>query len=457
MPIAVVCPGCQKTLRAAEKLAGKRVKCPGCGGAISIPAAVGQSPRPAAPVPDPGPGPAGSTATPSFDWWDDFDDATPGARILPPVPTAALSPPPAAAATPTTPPTRSVPRPAPQQARPRFRSLALLLVLVPLGLQMLGTAEDVEVRLQKMLDSDPDFAARYAVIEAAPAGEVDADDLFAALPGGRIVGAHLPRDTYVHWVYAVVAAVVLLAAVRLLFEPGGSTVLQLAGALAITATAGIVSLLIFQFLAELSQGLWVRGRGILVVPFFIVKLIGFSYRAALDPENGFLLSFFGFTMGVGLCEEFVKLIPATGLMKQGRCDWRGACALGLASGIGFGVAEGIMYSSDYYNGVAYGDVYLTRFVSCVGLHAIWTGAAAVLAAHQWRSFESNDTSDMAIAGLKAIAVPAILHGLYDTLLKRDLEAWALVTAVVSFAWLVGVIEHARWSEAAQERDSFAAA
>lgn len=38
MPIDVTCPGCRKTLRAPDTLAGKRVKCPQCGGAIAVPA-----------------------------------------------------------------------------------------------------------------------------------------------------------------------------------------------------------------------------------------------------------------------------------------------------------------------------------------------------------------------------------------------------------------------------------
>src|SRR5207244_3665732 len=86
-----------------------------------------------------------------------------------------------------------------------------------------------------------------------------------------------------------------------------------------------------------------------------------------------------FTFGVGLCEELVKAIPilcATSMERK--LDWRGACAWGLASGVGFGVAEGIMYSSDYYNGIAGFDIYLVRFLSCVALHASWTAAVAVM-------------------------------------------------------------------------------
>jgi DNA-directed RNA polymerase subunit RPC12/RpoP len=36
--IRVQCPGCRKTLRADSQQAGKKVKCPGCGVRIAIPA-----------------------------------------------------------------------------------------------------------------------------------------------------------------------------------------------------------------------------------------------------------------------------------------------------------------------------------------------------------------------------------------------------------------------------------
>jgi hypothetical protein len=39
-------------------------------------------------------------------------------------------------------------------------------------------------------------------------------------------------------------------------------------------------------------------------------------------------------------------------------------------------------------------------------------------------------------------MPMVLHGLYDTLLKKDYSVGALVVAVVSFVYLAGLIE---WS------------
>src|SRR6516165_1472132 len=40
MAIKVACPGCGKKLRARDRHAGRRSKCPACGGAIEVPVAV---------------------------------------------------------------------------------------------------------------------------------------------------------------------------------------------------------------------------------------------------------------------------------------------------------------------------------------------------------------------------------------------------------------------------------
>src|SRR4051812_22725535 len=69
MPIPVKCPGCAATLKAPDTAAGKRVKCPRCGGLISVAAPAPPAPakeavkaparRPAkAPPPEEEPAPA---------------------------------------------------------------------------------------------------------------------------------------------------------------------------------------------------------------------------------------------------------------------------------------------------------------------------------------------------------------------------------------------------------------
>ena len=115
----------------------------------------------------------------------------------------------------------------------------------------------------------------------------------------------------------------------------------------------------------------------------------------------------------------------------------------MASGVGFGVAEGIMYSANYYNGIMSGDIYVTRFVSCVALHAIWTASAAIHAAHNQATLDTSEGGDYIFNIIFVIGVPAILHGLYDTLLKKEMSGLALAIAVASFAWLMLMIERAR--------------
>jgi predicted RNA-binding Zn-ribbon protein involved in translation (DUF1610 family) len=39
MAISLQCPGCQKRLKARDELAGKRIKCPSCGGIVPVPVA----------------------------------------------------------------------------------------------------------------------------------------------------------------------------------------------------------------------------------------------------------------------------------------------------------------------------------------------------------------------------------------------------------------------------------
>lgn len=54
MPIAFACPGCAKSFRVADELAGRRSKCPACGTSLTVPAgaeAFAAAPTPSAPPP----------------------------------------------------------------------------------------------------------------------------------------------------------------------------------------------------------------------------------------------------------------------------------------------------------------------------------------------------------------------------------------------------------------------
>src|SRR4051812_18481329 len=83
------------------------------------------------------------------------------------------------------------------------------------------------------------------------------------------------------------------------------------------------------------------------------------------------------------------------------------------------------------------------FFSCVALHASWTGAVAMMIWHIQDKLEQDTWYEWLLQILLLISVPMTLHGLYDTLLKREMKLYALLVALASFAWLVLMIERAR--------------
>lgn len=453
MPLSVVCSKCGKTLRAPDDMAGKRARCPHCKTVVQIPA----------------PGPQIEKLV------EPAEEETYGLSQEAPPPRPTFVPPPVVARSAEEAYEQAVTRTLLDKERKKAarrsssasgkatagiapaasaKSATLpwlfALTLVPLVFSLLARTDNFEERLGRTVEAHPELLSKLTG---------DRDEFLASLPEGRIDGAHLSSESWLHWLYAAIAAGFFCGLIVVLFERGEANTWQLLAVGAITATVGIFLLLAFQWIAGATQGFWVRGRGIIVLVFYIVKFIGFSYQAALDPENGFLLSFLGFTCGVGFCEEFIKALPLYMKVRNGDdLSWRAACVWGLASGVGFGVAEGIMYAGDHYNGIATFGIYPVRFISCVGLHAIWTASVALMLWHnQELAGGELDWGDWLLGLLKVQGVPMLLHGLYDTLLKREMHLLALVTAIASFAWLAFLLARSRASDPEPDRATLAAA
>jgi RsiW-degrading membrane proteinase PrsW (M82 family) len=80
--------------------------------------------------------------------------------------------------------------------------------------------------------------------------------------------------------------------------------------------------------------------------------------------------------------------------------------LGLASGVGFGISEGIMYAGDHYNGISGGEIYIVRFVSCAALHAMWAASVGIAIARHIEDYEGvADNGEFAVFMLRMLAVP----------------------------------------------------
>ena len=269
------------------------------------------------------------------------------------------------------------------------------------------------------------------------------DRIAALFPDDRIDGALLPRRTEAHWLIALGTAVAYFIFLAIAFPGSHRYFKGLIFAGIFTATAGVLLLLFVQWAAFSLPSISVRGTIGLIL--LIIRLIGYSYILA-ESDHGLLISFIGFTCGVGLCEEFTKALPLLLRIKPTPGKDDPTCGITCSSGAsprarGFGIAEGIMYSGRYYNGFDGAGMYAVRFISCVALHAMWAGAVGIsMFRRQSWLIDAERRLGLFFRVIQIVLVPMILHGLYDTLLKQDHERFALLVALASFGWLAYQIE-----------------
>lgn len=433
MPIPVTCGGCGKSLKARDSFAGRAVKCPQCGHGITVPLAEEDTITYTLEA-EPAPAPAGSSA-----------DSNPGQGTTE-SDTATNRPRKRARKR------RARARASAPDAPPWLRHLhwLLALALIPLAVSLLyeGSAKrDFETRLAETLAKAPPEVKEQVQerLSNLRRGGDDLEELFDVLPGQRLAGAALPRQSWMHWVFATASALLFMSFFVFLGVDGSADPLPLLGIGLFTATIGIMLLLSIQVIAVLSPLFLFCGPASIF--FLLLKFIAFSYWAALDPANGFLLSFLGFTCGVGFCEEVCKVLPLLWFTRaRSHGTWRGAFLWGLASGAGFGISEGISYASSYYNGIGGLDIYAVRFLSCVALHAVWAGVVAITLQQNRGLLEQDTWLEFFAALFLIVGVPMVLHGLYDTFLKKEMNAAALGVAVVSFLYLAYLISHLRGSQ-----------
>jgi RsiW-degrading membrane proteinase PrsW (M82 family) len=450
MGIEVRC-SCGKSLKAPDAAAGKKGKCPGCGAVLTIPLAaqvVSTTPAPgvasrsftgpgsSAPVEHVGKRPITTVGEAALR----NDAPSNGDRPLHPSA--------APIATPSMPPQRAsviaAPLPRERGSKSEYFYFILCLALVPIAISIFDPPISFENELVATIREHPELIEKLK-------GATDEESLYNLLPDHRFRDALLSHDSQIHWLFGLLSAGGCFALVATAFPGAKIKRLPLLGVGLLTSTVGIVLLLGVQWAAEFTQGRMFVGRGVLMILFYIAKFIGFSYRCASDPSNGFLISFFGYTAGVGLCEELCKGLPLffriehlDASTRDPSNNWRSACLWGLASGMGFGIAEGIMYSAQMYNGFAPASTYIIRFMSCVALHAIWAGSVGITMFNRQKIIHAAENwYNLLFELVLTISIAMTLHGLYDTLLKKDQDALAFGVAVISFGWFAYQVESMR--------------
>ena len=178
------------------------------------------------------------------------------------------------------------------------------------------------------------------------------------------------------------------------------------------------------------------------VVFFILNIGELNPFKGLYDTGSVILSLVSCILGIGVVEEFVKVMPVFLILYFSKNVIKPQTAVfyGLMSGIAFGVYEGINYQLGpnfqilLENGIADGYVFsylsnIARLTSLPFLHAIWCGIASYFVA-----FAFLYPRFRIALYLLAILVPATIHGLYDYLCFNVPFALATVPVV-----LIGVV------------------
>lgn len=147
-----------------------------------------------------------------------------------------------------------------------------------------------------------------------------------------------------------------------------------------------------------------------------------------------------FTVGVGLVEETVKLLPLYWIFVRNAepGSVREITYLGCISGFAFGVSEAVVYSIGYANSVSQGNlgfeqyivVQFTRLITLPLLHAMFAGIAAhflALGVHH-----PPARRGLILVGL---LLASVLHGVYNTFSSTVIGfVVALVTVLMFIAY-----------------------
>ena len=131
-------------------------------------------------------------------------------------------------------------------------------------------------------------------------------------------------------------------------------------------------------------------------------------------EMPFPFSALGYVLGVGLTEELIKLLPLLFILRKAKEPLipQTMVFYGLMSGIAFGVFEGVQYQMTVNAEQTYDVSFflnIARLTSLPFLHACWCGIAGYFLAfaHLYPKYRRG-------LYVLAIAIPMLIHGLYDT-------------------------------------------
>lgn len=173
--------------------------------------------------------------------------------------------------------------------------------------------------------------------------------------------------------------------------------------------------LFFYYLFKTKQ---VTIRTTLTLFFLEQAVVFFAWSvtnvALLNPFYHISRGFLFFFLGVGLTEELAKALPLLLILKRAKEPLipQTMVFYGLMSGIAFGVFEGVEYQMTVNTELGYSASFfanVARLTSTPFIHAVFSAIAGY-----FLSFAVLYPRYRKSLYLLAIAIPALMHGLYDT-------------------------------------------
>ena len=156
--------------------------------------------------------------------------------------------------------------------------------------------------------------------------------------------------------------------------------------------------------------------------FIVWDLFGISKYIPMYHllESPYPFKILGYTFGVGLMEELVKLLPLIYICQKAKEPIipQTLVFYGLMSGIAFGVYEGVQYQLENNVEFDYSMSYflnIARMTSLPFLHAVWCGIAGyfISFAHLYPKYRIS-------LFFLAWGIPMVLHGIYDSFCDTQL-------------------------------------
>lgn len=191
--------------------------------------------------------------------------------------------------------------------------------------------------------------------------------------------------------------------------------------------------------------------------FFLTQLGVFVVFSGLNSLNffyvfthaAFPLSIVGYVLGVGLTEELTKQVPLYIIESRSREPMLPETMVyyGLMAGIAFGVYEGVQYQTQVNIQADYTTAFvlnIARLTSLPFLHAIWCGIGGYFIgmAGLYPGYRKS-------LYLLALAIPATLHGLYDSFAATNLGY--IVSLVVAVSSVLLLMAYMRRSQNLRQR------